>query len=85
MGGALLTWLMIWGIPVIRDDEFIYCDVHGFHYECAGHPQQFYMYVLLIACVLLVVYLFCCFYRYFFLVKNVLLVSCSKCMNIPFQ
>ncbi|XP_059093756.1 uncharacterized protein LOC131888834 isoform X2 [Tigriopus californicus] len=40
---GLLAWLVWRGFPSIQKEEFIYCDVHGFHYECAGHPQQFYI------------------------------------------
>lgn len=60
---GLLGWLIWRGFPSIQKEEFIYCDVHGFHYECAGHPQQFYMYVLFMVIVIIGVYLLCCFYN----------------------
>jgi len=39
MASGLLAWLILFGIPAIKLDEIIYCETHGFHYECAGHPQ----------------------------------------------
>ncbi len=57
---ALLAWLMVYGFPIIQKDEFIYCPVHDYYYECAGHPQQFYMYVLFVTIAILAVYIFCC-------------------------
>ena len=51
------------GFPSIQKEEFVYCSVHGYHYECAGHPQQFYMYVLFITIFILVLYVFCCIYN----------------------
>jgi len=60
---VLLAWLLTLGLPSIERDEFIYCEVHGHQYECAGHPQQFYMYVLFIVLFLLSVYLLCCIYN----------------------
>ncbi len=68
LAAALLVWLLLLGLPSIQRDEFIYCKVHSHKYECAGHPQQFYMYVLFIALVLLAAYLFCCFYNILWLV-----------------
>uniref|UniRef100_A0A0K2TQZ0 Uncharacterized protein n=1 Tax=Lepeophtheirus salmonis TaxID=72036 RepID=A0A0K2TQZ0_LEPSM len=63
LASILLIWLISMGIPSMQKDEFIYCNVHGFHYECAGHPQEFYMYVLLITVAILIVYIFCCIYN----------------------
>jgi hypothetical protein len=57
---CLLVWLLISGLPTIQNDEFIYCPVHGYVYQCAGHPQQFYMYVLFATIVILGLYIFCC-------------------------
>ena len=39
VASGLLAWLILFGIPAIKLDEIIYCETHGFHYECAGHPQ----------------------------------------------
>jgi len=63
LAALLLAWLLLLGVPSMENEEFIYCDVHGHQYECAGHPQQFYLYVLFIVLVLLVAYLLCCFYN----------------------
>ena len=55
--------LFLLGLPSIEREEFIYCDVHGYQYECAGHPQKFYLYVLFAVIFLLGLYLLCCFYN----------------------
>ena len=60
---VLLTWLIWFGIPSILGDKFIYCDIHGYHYECSGHPQELYKYVLFVATGLLCIYLFCNIYN----------------------
>lgn len=39
IAGSLQVWLVIWGLPAIKKDEMIYCDAHGYLYECSGHPQ----------------------------------------------
>jgi len=39
IAGSLQVWLVVWGVPAIRKDEMIFCDAHGYLYECAGHPQ----------------------------------------------
>ena len=31
--------LILKGLPILQKERFIFCDVHGYHYECAGHPQ----------------------------------------------
>jgi len=44
-------------VDLKKDNVRVFCDVHGTFYECSGVPTQFYLYVLLIALVLLLVYL----------------------------
>jgi hypothetical protein len=60
---ALLVWSLISGLPTIQNDEFIYCPVHGYVYQCAGHPQQFYKYVLFATIAILGLYICCCTYN----------------------
>uniref|UniRef100_A0A0K2U8T8 Uncharacterized protein n=1 Tax=Lepeophtheirus salmonis TaxID=72036 RepID=A0A0K2U8T8_LEPSM len=67
VASLLLAWLIFMGFPSMQRDEFIHCNVHGYHYECAGHPQEFYVYVLLVTVAILVVYLFCCLYNFVWL------------------
>ena len=44
-------------IANLKDDNVrVFCDVHGSWYECAGIPTQFYLYVLIVAVALLMVY-----------------------------
>ena len=43
-------------------EKHIACNVYGVSYECAGYPQTFYLYTLIIAAFLLVGYLLCNFY-----------------------
>eukprot|EP00095_Tigriopus_kingsejongensis_P004020 maker-scaffold5_size1054832-snap-gene-1.15 protein:Tk04020 transcript:maker-scaffold5_size1054832-snap-gene-1.15-mRNA-1 annotation:"leucine-rich repeat-containing protein 8e" len=76
----LLAWLIWRGFPSIQKEEFIYCDVHGYHYECAGHPQQFYMYVLFMVIAIIGLYLFCCFYNILWIIFPQLGVL-SRVMN----
>ena len=57
VAAALLIWLIVKGLPSIQRDEFILCDVYEYFYECAGHPQQFYMYTLFVAIVILIMFL----------------------------
>ena len=39
VAAGLLAWLILFGVPAIRLDEVIFCEAHGYLYECAGHPQ----------------------------------------------
>jgi hypothetical protein len=39
MAAGLLAWLILFGVPAIKLDEIIYCETHGYLFECAGHPQ----------------------------------------------
>ena len=59
----LLVWLCGYGIPQINRDWFIKCDVYGIWYECAGHPQEYYLYVLFVAIVIIIIYLICSTYN----------------------
>ena len=60
---SLLVWLCGYGIPQIGKDKFIKCNVYGIWYECAGHPQEYYFFVLIMAILILVVYLYCTIYN----------------------
>jgi len=63
VAGGLFTILLWKGLPILQKEKFIFCDVHGFQYECTGHPQEFYIIVLLIALVFLLAYLSCTIYN----------------------
>ena len=63
VAGGLLAILLWKGLPILQKEKFIFCDVHGFQYECAGHPQEFYIIVLLIALACLFAYLICTVYN----------------------
>ena len=49
-------------IDLKTDNLRVFCDVHGDFYECAGVPTQFYLYVLIVALVLLLIYLITTFF-----------------------
>ena len=72
----LLAWIVWRGVPAIQAEEFIFCDVHGYQYECTGHPQQFYMYVLFVAIAVLIVYLLCSFYNLLWLSVQRMVRTC---------
>ena len=59
----LLLWLCFYGLPVMGNEKLIRCNVYGKMYECAGHPQMFFMYVLGITIIILLLYIFCCIYN----------------------
>ena len=59
----LFVWLLIRGIPTIQDEESIYCPISEFYYHCSGHPQRFYLWVLIITMGILAAYIFCCAYN----------------------
>ena len=61
---GLLIWLMIAGVTEMTKSKHVYCNVHGFPYECTGHPHNFYQYVFVVAVALLFCYVDSCFYRY---------------------
>ena len=44
-------------VDIKSDNLRVICDVHGDFYECAGVPTQFYLYVLMVAVILLILYL----------------------------
>merc|ERR1711953_629779 len=50
-----------------KDNVRIFCDVHGAYYECAGVPTQFYLYVLIVAVGLLVLFLLTTFFTLMYL------------------
>jgi len=63
ISSALLVWLVVRGVPSIGKKPFILCNVYGTRFECAGHPQQFYMYVTFVVLAILVIYIFCALYN----------------------
>ena len=65
MTAGLLTWLIYHGMDLFFKDNVnvVGCNVYGYWYECAGHPQRLYTNVLFIAMVLLVGYMLCNFYN----------------------
>lgn len=60
---ALLAWMVVKSTPLTEMGNELYCDVHGYGYECSGHPREFYMYVLYIAVVFLLAFLILCAYN----------------------
>ena len=59
----LLSWLLGYGVPVMYDEKLISCNVYGKMYECAGHPQMFFMYVLVLTIIILILYILCCIFN----------------------
>ena len=45
------------GVWNLDDVGSVMCDVYGHWYECSGHPQRLYLYVVYIACFMLSVYI----------------------------
>ena len=77
VAGGLFAILLWKGLPILQKEEFIFCDVHGYHYVCAGHPQEFYIIVLIVALILLFVYLVCTIYNLMWLIiPNMSPLSC---------
>ena len=68
VAGGLFAILLWRGLPILQKEKFIFCDVHGYQYECAGHPQEFYIIVLLVALACLLAYLICSIYNLMWLV-----------------
>ena len=65
---GLLLFYMIWrGIPILSTDEVVVCNVHGFFYECAGQPADFYAYILYVTCVITLLYILCNCYNFLWL------------------
>ena len=52
IGSGLVFLLMLRGIPIVADSADIICELHGFLYECAGHPQELYLILLYIVIVI---------------------------------
>ena len=46
IGTGLVLLLVFRGLPQVTDSADIICRVHGYLYECAGHPQQLYFILL---------------------------------------
>ena len=64
----LLIWICGYGLPVIFYEVEISCNVYGKMYECAGHPQMFFKYILVITIIILISYIICCVYNALWLV-----------------
>jgi len=52
IAGGLLLWIILRGLTVIKHQDTIHCDVHGYWFECSGQPAQFYVYILYITVVI---------------------------------
>ena len=52
VGSGLAALLIFRGLPIVANKEDIICDLHGFLYECAGHPQELYFILLYIVIVI---------------------------------
>ena len=48
VGTALMVFLFVAGVPILNHKTVIFCDIHGYQYECAGHPAGFFMYTLIV-------------------------------------
>lgn len=64
----LLGWLCVYGVPIMYNEELIACNVYGKMYECAGHPQTFFMWILGFTIIILVLYILCCIHNIWWLV-----------------
>ena len=56
ISSGLFSWLVYksWNIGMKDDDvSSVMCNVYGNWYECSGHPQELYLFVMIIAIVLL--------------------------------
>ena len=59
IAAGLFAWLIFRsaGHVASNDVSAVMCDVYGHWYECSGHPQRLYLYVLYIACFMLSAYI----------------------------
>ena len=56
---SLLVFCVLLGIPAFSRTKDVNCDIKGYSYECFGHPTEFYLYILYIACAILGIYICC--------------------------
>ena len=68
VGVSLSAYLWLTGIIEIQQDFNIICQIHEYFYECSGVPTQFYLYILLIALVMLCLYMITTFFTLCWLV-----------------
>ena len=47
-GTVLMVFLFLAGVPILNQKTVIFCDIHGYHYECAGHPAGFFKHTLIV-------------------------------------
>ena len=52
VGSCLALLLIVRGLPMVATKKEIICELHGFLYECAGHPQEMYFILLYIVIVI---------------------------------
>ena len=45
LSSGMLSFLSGFGFPLLLENKFVRCNVYGKLYECAGHPQNFYLIV----------------------------------------
>ena len=65
---ALLIVLVIFGLPAIQNEQFIFCDVGTFWYHCAGHAPQFYFFVLIATLILISLYILASVYSFLWMI-----------------
>ena len=57
VAAAMTTYVWLTGMLQIQKDLHPICLIHKTYYQCSGVPTQFYLYILIIALAMLVVYL----------------------------
>eukprot|EP00092_Neocalanus_flemingeri_P023673 GFUD01025675.1.p1 GENE.GFUD01025675.1~~GFUD01025675.1.p1 ORF type:complete len:440 (+),score=100.43 GFUD01025675.1:24-1322(+) len=63
IGSGLAIFLIVRGLPMVATKKDIICDLHGFLYECAGHPQELYFILLYIVIVITIGFILCNLYN----------------------
>ena len=60
---AFVCYMVFHGRPILESSINVYCDVHGYWYECRGTPESFYVYSMYIILGLTIVHLLLNFYN----------------------
>ncbi len=68
-------------IPSLAGSPFVYCNVHGFMYECAGHPRVFYLYAGIGTAAIFAVFVMCSLFNLLWLAIPGCFCSLHKIMN----
>jgi len=67
---TLLAGIILYGIPVIfSEDHIIPCQINNYWYVCSGHPQEFYRFILIIAIIIILLYIFTNIYNLVWIFK----------------